>query len=308
MRPRPKISADLQDEEPAVSDQLTLDEGAPSPISASDGDADGGFADELTRAPLLVRYGLSLVFVVLAVVLAFVVEHLIAPPNLSLIFVLPVVAAATLLGWGPSLIAGMASVLAYDFFFTEPRYSLRIASSSDIWATALLLVIAAIVSTLAAEARRRALEARRAADQALALQALAHVVIESRPAPEVLQAAATALNRIFQAPAVIFAGDGAALHPVAKAGRPKVTLEDEEAAKGALDMRHAARAETYPYDQSAFDLWPVISRSGARYVLGVNFGETGRGRPLAPERLVEIVGAYLAAALGRTDAGKPAPR
>ena len=71
------------------------------------------------------------------------------------IFVLPVVIAATALGWGPSLLAVSTSVLAFDFFFTEPFYSFRIASPSDVWAAALLLVIAAIVSTIAAESRRR---------------------------------------------------------------------------------------------------------------------------------------------------------
>lgn len=281
--------------EAALSD-LTAASSPQRPAPPANDAADTGFSDELMRAPLLARYGLSLLFVAIAVVLAVVVEHLIAPPNLSLIFVLPVVAAATLLGWGPSLIAGLAGVLAYDFFFTEPKYSFEIARPADIWATALLLVIAAIVSTLAAEARRRALEARRAADQALALQALAHVVIEARPQADVVQAAAAALNRIFLAPAVIFAEADGAVRPVATAGDPVLTAAEEEAAEGALEMRHPARADAYPYDRSAFDFWPVVSRSGARFVLGVGFGATGDGRPAAPERLVEVVGAYLAAA------------
>ena len=282
--------------EAALSDLTAAGSSSPQSASPSSAAADSGFPDELTQAPLLARYGLSLLFVAVAVVLAFVVEHLIAPPNLSLIFVLPVVAAATLLGWGPSLIAGLAGVLAYDFFFTEPKYSFEIARPADLWATALLLVIAAIVSTLAAEARRRALEARRAADQALALQALAHVVIEARPRADVVQAAAAALNRIFRVPAVIYAETAGAVRPVATAGDPVLTAAEEEAAKGALDMRHPARAEVYPYDRSTFDFWPVVSRSGARFVLGVSFGATGDDRPAAPERLVEVVGAYLAAA------------
>ncbi|MGZ3377243.1 MAG: DUF4118 domain-containing protein [Phenylobacterium sp.] len=290
-----------------MSDSVAANDGVVAPISASN-DNGSGFTDDLTRAPLWARYALSLLFVAIAVVLTFVVEHVVALPNLSLIFVLPVVAAATLLGWGPSLIAGLSSALAYDFFFTEPFYSFRIASPSDLWATGLLLVIAAVVSTLAAEARSRAIEARRAADQALALQTLAHVVIESRPKAEVLQAAATALGRIFQSPAVIFAEQGVDLRPVATAREPVITEAETEAARGALATRLVARAETYPYDQSAFDFWPVISRAGSRFVLGVSFADTARGRPNAPERLVEIVGAYLAVALGREGNGKAAPR
>jgi hypothetical protein len=95
---------------------------------------------------------------------------------------------------------------------------------------------------------------------------------------------------------VIYAETAGAVRPVATAGGPVLTGAEEEAAKGALDMRHPARADVYPYDRSAFDFWPVVSRSGARFVLGVGFGASGDDRPAAPERLVEVVGAYLAAA------------
>jgi K+-sensing histidine kinase KdpD len=39
-------------------------------------------------------------------------------PGLTLIFVLPVVIAGTAFGLGPSVAAIVASVLAFDFFFT----------------------------------------------------------------------------------------------------------------------------------------------------------------------------------------------
>jgi K+-sensing histidine kinase KdpD len=247
--------------------------------------------------PLAARYGSSLLLVAIATVLAFIVDHVIAAPNLTLIFVVPVVIAATAFGWGPALLTVAASVLAFDFFFTEPFYSFRIASPSDLWAAALLLVIAAIVSTIAAESRRRAVEARRAADQAQALQTLANVVIQSRPQSEVLDAAATALSRIFRAPAVVFMQKAGAFAPVATAGEGKITAAEAEAAKGSWDSRLAVRAETYPYDRSTFDFWPVATPKDRSCVIGVAFGQSGRDRPPAPERFVEIVGAYLAAAL-----------
>jgi K+-sensing histidine kinase KdpD len=291
-----------------VSDLSATRGNARLSASAPSKDGNEGIAAELDQLPVLAHYGLSVLFVAAAVLLALLVQYLIAPPNLSLIFVLPVVLAATTFGWGPSMTASLASVVGYDFFFTEPRYSLAIASPSDLWATVLLLVIAAAVSTLAAEARRRAVDARQAADQAMALQALAHVVIASRPQFEVVQAAAIALNRMFRAPSVIFAEQSSALQAVASAGNPAITDAEEEAARGALNADRVARAAIYPYDRSTFDFWPIASRSGARFVLGVNFGATGYDRPVAPERLVEVVGAYLAAAPGSDDRPKSRSR
>src|SRR5271154_1858389 len=84
-------------------------------------------SDSLTAAPgrlsRITQYAVSLLFVAVATGFAFIVERLVGAPNLTLIFVLPVIAAATAFGWGPSLVATVASVLAFDFFFTEPRYS-----------------------------------------------------------------------------------------------------------------------------------------------------------------------------------------
>jgi two-component system sensor histidine kinase KdpD len=265
-------------------------ESLPSPNGSGPAESRGG------RLPLAAQYGLSILLVGLAALLAFVVQHLIAAPNLTLIFVLPVVVAATAFGWGPALVAAVAGVLAFDFLFTRPYYSFRITEASEIWAAALLLVIGAIVSSVAADARRRAIEANRAAEQAQALQALAHVVIEDRPRDEVLRAAATTLNRLFRAPAVVFLEEKGAFGAAAMAGAPTITPAEEEAAKGALDAHLATRSETYPFDRSEFDFWPVTTPAGCRCVVGVDFTKADGGRPPAPERWVDVVRGYLAAA------------
>lgn len=244
-------------------------------------------------------YLAALAMVAAATLLAFVAKVAIAAPNLTLVYVVPVVVAAVAFGWGPSLAAVIAGVLAFDFFFTEPYFSFTIASPSDVWAALLLLVVAAIVTTVAARARRRALDARRAADQAEALQDFAHLVIRARPRAETLQAAADALHRIFRAPAAIFLLEGGALRRTASAGGAELTPADEEAARGALAARLHTRAETYPYDRAEFEFWPVDAPSGCRCVLGVDFTRAPGERPEKPERLVDLISAYLAAALER---------
>lgn len=105
--------------------------GAVESLDAERPGAEDGGAGPL---PLVARYGAALLFVALAAGFAFTVEDRVGAANLTLIFVLPVIGAATLFGWGPSLLATVAGVLAFDFFFTEPKYSLVIASPSDVWA------------------------------------------------------------------------------------------------------------------------------------------------------------------------------
>ena len=247
--------------------------------------------------PLIVQYGLAFLFVALATGMAFLVQPLISAPNVTLIYVLPVIVSATLFGWGPSLLAVAVGVVAFDFFFTEPYYSLTITSPSDVWAAALLFVIASIVTSVAAQSRQRAIEAREAAERAQALQALAHTIIEGRPQSEILQAAVTALHRIFRAPAAILMQRKSRIDAVAMAGDAQLTEADREAARGAFSSREKTRGDTYPNVGAYFDFWPISTPAGCNYVLGVDFAHAARERPDEPDQVIEVIAAYVAVSL-----------
>jgi K+-sensing histidine kinase KdpD len=255
------------------------------------------WAEALSCVPATVRYGLPLVMDALMVVFGLGLARLVPPANLALIFVLPVVIAATAFGLGPSLCAVAAGVLAFDFFFTRPYYQLTITSPTDLWTAVLLLVIALIVSAVASEARSRVVAAERAARQSGALQMLAHTVIEDRPRREVYQAAAAALAEIFQAPAAILHERNGRVAAVASSGgRVTITSADEDAALHAIASQSPTRAGAYPFDGSCLDLWPVRAATSEALLLGVDLTKAAEGRPDAPERFIEVVAACLAAA------------
>jgi DNA-binding response OmpR family regulator len=144
-------------------------------------------------------YVLSLVLVGLAGWSAILVDQLVGASNLSLIFVLPVVVAAVNFGWGPALLAAVTGVATFNFLLIEPRYSFRVEDPANAWPRGLLLVVAAIVSSVAAQSRRRALEAAERADQAMALHALARALAGASDRASITRAAAEALTRLFHA-------------------------------------------------------------------------------------------------------------
>src|SRR5260370_7270204 len=77
-------------------------------------------------------------------------------PNLSLVFVVPVIIAGVSLGLGPSLCSAVLGALAFNFFLTEPRYSLAVDDPANIWAIGLLFVVRLIASGVALTAHRGA--------------------------------------------------------------------------------------------------------------------------------------------------------
>lgn len=253
-------------------------------------------AQSLDRLPAPLHYLLALVAVGLTAAIGLSLQGVIATANLTLVFVLPVMVAAMLFGWGPSLLAAVASGLAFDFFFVEPKYSLRISSPADIWATALLLLIGAIVSTLAAEARRRAQDAKRTAAQAKALQGVAHAVIVAAPREQIVDMAAEALSTIFAAPALILANRDGRMEVLATAGGGAANAVEKDAAKTAIDVGAPTLAATYPTDTARFDFWPVILVGGESLAVGIEFSRNPDGRPADPRPQIEAVSGYLAAA------------
>ena len=95
----------------------------------------------------------------LAVVAGLAILHRVDVPNVSLVFVIPVLAAAVRHGLPASLWAAALSVLAYDYFFLPPLYHFTIADPADVVALVFLMIVALVASGLAGrmpDARRKA--------------------------------------------------------------------------------------------------------------------------------------------------------
>jgi two-component system sensor histidine kinase KdpD len=251
------------------------------------------------RPAAWIGYSVSLTLVAAATLAAMIVQHLLTIPNLSLVFVLPVVIAAVSFGWGPALGAAVAGVLAYNYFFLPPLYTLRVADPANVWAALLLLLVAAIVSALAAQSRRRAEQALDAVDQAEAFQTLARELVGAADRKRIVGAGADALGRLFQAPAVILAPGPEDMTLVAESRHVRLSEPDYEAARWALASRLPTRAGAYPVENAAFDFWPLVTPQRSQLVIGLAISGREQGRPEAPERQVETVAGYLSVALDR---------
>jgi two-component system, OmpR family, sensor histidine kinase KdpD len=105
-------------------------------------------------------YAGSLAMVAAAFAVGFALRHLIGISDIALVFLTAVLASAVSYGLWPSLFASLASVLAYDFFFLPPIYSLLIADPENVVTLITFVIVAVIVSNLAARVRAQALAAR----------------------------------------------------------------------------------------------------------------------------------------------------
>jgi two-component system, OmpR family, sensor histidine kinase KdpD len=106
-------------------------------------------------------------------------ESVATPTSLGVVYVLAVMFVAIRRGEVPALATAAASVLAFNFFFIEPRHRLTIADDHNVVALGVLLVAGFVVARLAALARAQADEAAQRAEQALAREREAKLLAEA---------------------------------------------------------------------------------------------------------------------------------
>ncbi len=263
--------------------------------SSEQRDAEPLLGSALWGAPTVVGYLVSLAMTAVATGVAVGVDRVVTIPNLSLLFVVPVVLAGVGFGLGPALLSAVLGALAFNFFLTEPRYSLAVDDPANIWAIALLFLIGLIVSGIAYIARRRAVDAAILRKQAAVLQGLGRDIVAADSTETIVSVTSDALAALFGVPAVVMLVADGKVPPVNRIGAIELTEADLEAARSSLAAGSGARAGVYPDIGSRFDFWPVIGASGPGAVIGLAFDPDQR--PEAPGRVVDVVAAILALAL-----------
>ncbi|HEY0236053.1 MAG TPA: DUF4118 domain-containing protein, partial [Afipia sp.] len=107
----------------------------------------------------LLHYAMSLGFVAVALGVGQIIRPLFGIENVDLVFLTAVIGAAVRYGLLPSLLASIAASLCYNFFFLPPTYTFTIADPTNIAAFFFFMLLAFIVSNVAARVRSQAVTA-----------------------------------------------------------------------------------------------------------------------------------------------------
>ena len=244
-----------------------------------------------------VRYLASIVMTAVATAVAVGVDRQVAIPNLSLVFVIPVIIAGLGLGLGPSLCSAVLGSLAYNFFLTEPRYSLTVDDPANICAIGLLFVVGVITSGVAFTSSRRAAEAVLLKKQMSVLQSYSRDVVAADSLDVILSMTCQALHALFEVPALAISVRQGAVASIMRVGDLTPQEADIETARSSLETGGPVRSGVYPDLASRFDFWPVQSAQGQTAVIGLAFNPDER--PAAPDGPARTVASILALALDR---------
>jgi len=272
-------------------------ESKPCPGGTPMPDADPLLGSVSSEPSAAVGYLASFAMTAVATGMAVGIDSQVTIPNLSLLFVVPVIIAAVSFGLGPSVGSAILGALAYNFFLTEPRYTLVVDDPANIWAIGLLFVVGLIVSTVAFTSRRRATEAALLRKQATVLEGYTRDVVVADNTDAIVSITSQALAALFQVPVVLMLVAEGKVVSLGRVGDVEPREVELEAARSSLATRTVVRAGAYPDLASRFDFWPVATAAGPCAVIGLAFDPDER--PSAPGELVNVVGSVFALVLDR---------
>jgi two-component system sensor histidine kinase KdpD len=117
----------------------------------------------------VVSYGAALAAVGVVSLVIGVVLGRVHIGNISLLYLVAVLATAIAVGRGPAIVASVAAFLTFDWFFTAPQHTFMVADPEEWIFLLFFLLVATLTGQLAADQRRRATEAAQREREAVVL-------------------------------------------------------------------------------------------------------------------------------------------
>ncbi len=243
----------------------------------------------------------SLACVAGALAMALVLHDVLGITSIALAFLTAVLASAVMYGLWPSLLACLASVLAYNFFFLPPLYTFTIADPENVVALFFFAVVAVIASNLAARVRSQAIVARQRARTAEELYQFSRKLAVAANLDDLLWATVHQIALMLKVRVVILLPNDGSM--AVRAGFPpddELDAADIAAAKWSWEKnRPAGRgADTLPGAKRLF--LPMQTGRGPVGVIGIDSDEPG---PLTPDqrRLLDALADQSALAIERVN-------
>jgi two-component system, OmpR family, sensor histidine kinase KdpD len=221
-------------------------------------------------------YGIALVAVALALGLSEVIQPRLGIENVDLVFLTAVVGVAVRYGLWPSLFASAAASLCYNFFFLPPIYTFTIADPTNVAAFFFFIVMAVVVSNVAARVRTQAVVAMDRARATEQLYTFSRKLTGVGTLDDVLWATAYQAASMLKVRVVLLLPESDTI--VVKTGYPPEDILDEAdlaAAKWAWENNRAAGrgSDTLPGAKRLF--LPMHTGRGAIGVVGIDSDKSG---------------------------------
>jgi two-component system sensor histidine kinase KdpD len=256
----------------------------------------------LKRSSALWNYVHAALGIVTATAVAWLMFPYFAPPNLIMMYLIAVIIIANRCGRGPSVLASVLSVAAFDFFFVPPYLTFAVSDFQYLLTFGVMLVVALVISSLAVRVREQAQLARYGERRTAVLYAMSRDLATHRGTGVLVQVAVKHLREVFDGQVAVFLADAEKKVRVQRSEELYFELDPKEAGVAQWVFDHAERAglgtDTLP-GASALYL-PLIGSTGPIGVVAVRPKDTSVLLDPDQLHLLESLANQVALAIERT--------
>lgn len=227
--------------------------------------------DRATHIALATGLGAAIVGVAATVGAGLVLDRWLHLPNLSMIFLVPVIFCAVRFGLWPAVAASILSFLTFDFFFVEPFYTFTISQPQEFVALLVFLVVAVITGSLASRVREHSLNMRQRVDAAQSLFEISRKLSGAAKLDDVAWAATAHAQKVLGAKCVVtlLPEDGELRLAAAWPPFDNMDVAETSAARWALDKGEPAGWRTGTLPNVRFQFRPLVTPRGVVGVCGI---------------------------------------
>jgi two-component system sensor histidine kinase KdpD len=276
---------------------------------------EAGEARPLARAALQrtsrwPAYGKGTAVVAACSALAWLMDPFFGLANLIMVYLVGVVLVATRWGRGPSILASLLSVAAFDFLFVPPYLTFAVSDTQYLVTFAVMLGVALVISGLGARTRVQAEVARQRERRTAVLYAMSRDLATNRGVDTLANLAARHLRDVFDSQIAVYL--------VGPDGRLRLHMSEQfffefdPKDTGVADwvFEHGQRAgvgtDTLPGAGALY--LPLIGSRGTIGVVAVRPSSPGGGLDLEQLHLLEALTSQMALALERAQLSEATQR
>ncbi|WP_121114373.1 sensor histidine kinase [Croceibacterium ferulae] len=235
--------------------------------------------------PTIGSTGAALLMIALTTMAGLLLQPWLGPNAIDLLYLVPVVAAATLLGLRASLVASVSGALAYNFFFLPPIRTLSIAEPQNVLTFVILAGVGITAAQLAGRLRQQANVGARSATENAALAAFGQRLASVADEGGTAAVTCSEIANLLDLSTVLLLRREGRLHVAGSApGQAVLGPLDITAAEWAWDRGEPAGRDTATLTASDWQFHPLATSLGVLAVLGIS--HDGRGDPLPASRRV----------------------
>ncbi len=233
--------------------------------------------------------------------LGFAIDMWLPVASISVAYLLAVMVVAMRAGLRPAILTSLASFFAFNFFFTEPRWSFAVSDTQNVLTLVFFLIAAVIVSNMASRLRAQIQASRKSARRTDNLYDFSRKVTAAASQDDVLWAVVHHVANTIQGRSlVLLPGDNGLA--IAAGYPPEDQLDDKSNAAADWAWGHAKPAGrgTTTLPASLWLFLPLRTVRSAVGILGVQMMEDADMPSPEQMRLLETLADQAAVAIERT--------